>query len=189
GEPPRAPSELVDGVTPDLDALVLGLLAKSPQDRIGYAADVAAALAELIGTTFLVAEFSRAERRRGHRVVTGECVPVAGGGMTMTEFSAGPLHPLRGLLNAIGDECQQGGQEVASRLLGARAALLAEYEPAMAAFVDPTAGQLARGLPAPAARERVLECLTETLAAFGAASPLVLVLDYLQWADDLTLAF
>src|SRR6185369_10728830 len=133
GEPPRAPSELVDGVTPDLDALVLGLLAKSPQDRIGYAADVAAALAELIGTskpeleadylyrpqmvgrhqlleellergsrletahgglvllggesgigkTFLVAEFSRAERRRGHRVVTGECVPVAGGGMTM----------------------------------------------------------------------------------------------------------
>lgn len=48
-EHPIAPSEIVDGVAPELDALILGLLAKSPQERLGYVADVASTLAELSG--------------------------------------------------------------------------------------------------------------------------------------------
>jgi serine/threonine protein kinase len=44
---PLAPSKLVDGVPPQLDALVLRLLAKDPRERFGHAGDVAAALAEL----------------------------------------------------------------------------------------------------------------------------------------------
>src|SRR5262249_44808926 len=40
-------SELVEGVPPRLDALLLRLLAKPPAERLGYADDVAAVLAEL----------------------------------------------------------------------------------------------------------------------------------------------
>lgn len=42
--PPRRPSSLVAELDPALDELVLGLLAKSPAQRIGYAEDVADAL-------------------------------------------------------------------------------------------------------------------------------------------------
>ena len=45
--PPLPPSALGEGVAPELDALVLRLLAKRPQERPGYAEDVAAALAAL----------------------------------------------------------------------------------------------------------------------------------------------
>ena len=43
-EPPRRPSSLVADLPPALDELVLGLLAKSPAQRIGYAEDVAVVL-------------------------------------------------------------------------------------------------------------------------------------------------
>jgi hypothetical protein len=41
---PEAPSQLVGGVSPELDELVMGLLAKEPRERVGYADDVASAL-------------------------------------------------------------------------------------------------------------------------------------------------
>jgi protein kinase-like protein/AAA ATPase-like protein len=44
---PDPPSELVDSVPEELDALILRLLAKRPKDRPGHAGDVAAALAAL----------------------------------------------------------------------------------------------------------------------------------------------
>jgi serine/threonine protein kinase/tetratricopeptide (TPR) repeat protein len=238
GEPPRPPSELVDGVTSELEALILGLLAKAPQERIGYAADVAALLSQFlrvpkvaleaeylyrpeivgrerllsalsdrgasldrqcggmvllegesgIGKTFLVAELARMERLRGRRVITGECVPVATAGAATSEFSAGPLHPLRRLLRSIADECQRGGPAVADRLLGPRAAFLSDYEPAFGPFSAGSAAP-AKTLPAQAARARVLHSLAETVAAFSEESPLILIVDDLQWSDELTLAF
>lgn len=45
---PAPPSELVAGIPPELDQLVLRLLAKKPAERLGYAEDVARALAPLI---------------------------------------------------------------------------------------------------------------------------------------------
>src|SRR5262249_28554687 len=42
---PAPPSQRVRGLPPQLDALVLGLLAKEPRQRIGYASDIAAVLA------------------------------------------------------------------------------------------------------------------------------------------------
>lgn len=46
---PSPPSSLVDGVPPELDALIMALLAKRPRDRLGHAADLAAALEKLGG--------------------------------------------------------------------------------------------------------------------------------------------
>ncbi len=45
--PPTPPSRRVDGISPELDQLVLGLLAKDARDRIGYAEDVVKALDRL----------------------------------------------------------------------------------------------------------------------------------------------
>ena len=238
-EQPAVASDLVDGVSPQLDRLILGLLAKSPQERIGYAADVAAMISEILGTsvempeadylyrpqmagrqdllarlstaaanaaaghggfillggesgigkTFLVSEFSQSELKQKRRVITGECVPVATSGNTVTELTAGPLHPLRRLFRTIVDECRRGSPETVSRLLGPRASLLAAYEPELGVFAS-TSGELRPpALPSDAALERILKSVTDTLVALSADSPLILILDDLQWADELTLAF
>jgi eukaryotic-like serine/threonine-protein kinase len=45
---PPAPSSSMPGIAPELDELVMGLLAKDPRERVGYAEDVAAALDRII---------------------------------------------------------------------------------------------------------------------------------------------
>jgi serine/threonine protein kinase len=45
---PPAPSSSVPGIAAELDELVMGLLAKDPRERVGYAEDVAAALDRII---------------------------------------------------------------------------------------------------------------------------------------------
>ncbi len=48
-ESPSAPSEWVRGISPELDALVLRLLARNPQGRVGHAADAAEILRRQLG--------------------------------------------------------------------------------------------------------------------------------------------
>lgn len=242
-EAPVPPSELVSGVPVELDDLVLGLLAKLPRDRLGYAADVATALSSIIGDhviprdgidasaylyrpqivgrqdvlamltdhreravggtgalvllggesgigkTFLLSEFAQRSARRRLDVVTGECVPLSAAAAGNAEFTGGPLHALRRLFQSLADRCHAGGPLRAGRLLGKRAALLASYEPALLPFAGTADGLQTTALPPDAQRERLLQCLTELVAAAAAEGPLVLLVDDLQWADDLTLAF
>src|SRR5437868_5814686 len=141
-----------------------------------------------IGKTFLLAEFAQRSRAR-MRVVSGECLPLSANTTVVGEIASGPLHPLRGFLQIVADLCHQGGPPVTATLLGPRAAVLAPYEPALARFATEAELADARATPTDAARERLLECLRETLAALAADRPLLLLLDDLQWADDLTLAF
>jgi serine/threonine protein kinase/tetratricopeptide (TPR) repeat protein len=238
GERPRPLSDLVEGVPRDLEALVMSLLAKSPQDRLGYAADIAAVLAASagvekptleadylyrpqivgrqeilsrlaevgarldagrgglvllggasgLGKTFALAEFARRERQRGRKVITGECLPISTHASTITELSGGPLHPLRKVLRSIADDCRRGGQSVYERLLGHRGRFLVDYEPEFVRFSG-DASTTTTSLPALAARERVLESLRETIVAYSREAPLLVLLDDLQWADELTIAF
>jgi serine/threonine protein kinase len=243
-EPPRQPSELVRDLPPALEALILGLLVKSPDGRIGYAADVSRALAEIAaervpvpvpaspprryryrprfsgrcqlmarvrtyvedskegrGTLVLVAgesgvgktrfamEVTQMSRAAQVRVVTGQCVARFSGSGGLV--GSAPLHPLRAFLQAVADRCQHGGEEVSRRVLGGRGPILAAYEPALAQVP----GEDERAAPASSAavraeptRGQIVSALVETTAAFAADRPLLLILDDLQWADDLTLA-
>ena len=136
------------------------------------------------GKTRLAGEIAtRAARTHDVRVITGECEPVAVGGGGV---HAAPLHPLRPLLRAIADRCREGGRAEADRLLGPEGGLLAAYEPALAPFAG-TVDSL--GPNASAARYRVLSLLLDVVTAFATSEPLLLVIDDLQWADELTLAF
>ncbi|HKQ70035.1 MAG TPA: AAA family ATPase, partial [Polyangiaceae bacterium] len=238
---PVPPSEFVSGLPPDVEDLILALLAKAPRARIGHASDVAERLgralghAEIarpshaaplyrpelsgredilaslddfvqqarggrgamillggesgIGKTFLCSEFAFRAGRNGFRVITGECIglsaPIAGS----RDVSSGPLHPLRRFLQAVADICHERGSDDRQRILGDAAAYLAPYEPCLSVFAEPTTEVRAASLPGPARSEVVLAVLTETLRQFAVDAPVLLILDDLQWSDDLTLQF
>jgi len=226
-QPPRPPSQLVDGVSPQLESLILNLLEKQRGARLGYADDVAERLVAAgaepdtavqvetaaylyrpqivgrdetisalrgrlsevskgagalvmlggvsgIGKTSVAAAFAREASFDDFQIVTGECDPVGGQ----------PLHPLRPLLRAIADHCR-GQRDVIERVLGDRLAVLRDLDPSLDALTDE---QTPRVPPAAVSR-RLFGDLAETLAAFARERKLLLLVDDLQWADEITLRF
>lgn len=141
-----------------------------------------------IGKTFLSAEVAQRALLAGVKVITSECLPSTPAGV-FTEAGAAPLQGFRRLFEALRDRCRERGQAEVERLFGERLVLLGEYLPALRRLErggDPSGGP--PPLPASAARERIVEAVLDTLAAFVTGRPSLLALDDLQWADDLTLA-
>ncbi|HEU4582051.1 MAG TPA: protein kinase [Polyangiaceae bacterium] len=238
GAAPLAPSELATGVPAAIEELLLSLLAKSPQKRIGHASDVAARIAAAlgersavvsgdsvplfrpklsgrdeilrqlaeqlrraqvkngglvllagesgIGKTFLTSELAYGALEQGFRVVTGGATPLVADAAEHAQPSAGPFHGLRRLLQTIADACLELGPEERQRVLGERAAYLAPFEPSLEAFVMP--GHAADALPGVAGSERVISAFAETLRSYVGNTPLLLMVDDLQWADPLTIS-
>lgn len=240
--PPIAPSQVADGVSPQLDALVMGLLERNPRDRIGHASDVAGALADLgaqavplddslrakdylyrpeivgrgalleaalgqitqlrsgrggltliagesgIGKTSFASEVARRAGAQDVRVVTSECTALAvaeGRGVRQ----GGPLYPLARLLQSVADRCVAEGAALTRTLLGERAKILSATEPSLRHLPGIESYPEPSEVPGEAARRRLIDAMAETLSAFAIDRPILVVLDDLQWADDLTLAF
>lgn len=238
---PVRPSQLVESVPDELDTLIMRLLEKRPRNRLGYAADIAAALARLgatpltpapgrkprpylyrpglvgrdtvlervqslvgnldlkkggmmlvggesgVGKTRLVMEIGREWGESHTRVLTGECTPEPKSGTA--RLTKRPLAPLRRTLRAIADLCIENGRVETQRLLGKRLKVLAAFEPDLLTLDGAEDVPVPPELPAEAARLRVFECLAETFAALASMSPVLLILDDLQWADELTIGF
>ena len=140
------------------------------------------------GKTLLVNELARQATLAGMTVVAGECRPIVGESTTVDPRDA-PLHPFRPLLRTIADHCRSGGPAVAKRILGSWAKLLARHEPALENVPGQEEMPDSRALNGEAARDRLLGALREILLAFAAEKSLLLVLDDLQWADELSLTF
>lgn len=128
------------------------------------------------GKTRLVLEAAGKARRAGTEVLHGECLPDA----------AIPYGGLARPLQWLADLCRARRPEEVRALLGDGGPVLAAVEPAFAA-IPGAEGPLAPlgGLDA---RLRLWTVTAEALRA-ACDRHLVLVLDDLQWADDLTLGF
>ncbi len=154
--------------------------AKLGKLAVGRGSCVALRGASGAGKTRLAAEIATRAASVGIRVVAGECEPVA----VNESVRAAPLHPLRPLLRAIADRCREGGRTEAERVLGTDGHLLAAYEPALAPFVR-TSDRSSTGV----ARFRLFSVLREIVSSVVSEEPILLVLDDMQWSDELTLAF
>ena len=98
------------------------------------------------------------------------------------------LGALRPVLKFIAESCRELGKKETGRVLGHRAAILAAYEPAL---LDLPGGEVAppAELPPDAARLRLFSFLDETLGGLAAQRRCLVIIDDLQWADELTLDF
>jgi eukaryotic-like serine/threonine-protein kinase len=141
-----------------------------------------------IGKTFFASEAARRAAGRRVKVVIGECDPPAPHAAGSLEMATSALGPLRRYFEFVRDGCREGGPDALKRLLGDALPALAPYSPALASLRDQTPIPELSKLPQDAGRERLLTALTQTLAASVNEAPLMLVLDDLQWADELTLA-
>ncbi len=145
-----------------------------------------------VGKTRVILELARRLEIGGLAVVAGECQPVGvgvGGERDGLGIRSAPLHPFRPVLQAIADACIERGADEAERILGPRARILADVEPCLAQVPGLGNHPEPPSIGDDASRYRQIEALGETLAEFSSIAPLVVVIDDLQWADDLTLNF
>jgi serine/threonine protein kinase/tetratricopeptide (TPR) repeat protein len=142
-----------------------------------------------IGKTYLASEVARMAVSEGMQVVTGECQPLAGPNPAGEQPRGAPLHPFSRLLQTLADRCRQYGAEETHRLLGNGGRLLAAYEPSLAELPGQADELEPEGLAGEEARRRVLETLAAAIAALAVEQPLMVILDDLQWADEMSLGF
>ncbi len=132
-----------------------------------------------IGKTRVALEAARRAAGDGALVLAGEA----------SARGARPLAPLRKVLQVVSEKCTVGGAQKTTTLVGQNAKIFAAYEPSFVVvpgfelFPDP------EPLPAPEARRRLLASLRTTLDNLAQEQPLLVIIDDLQWADELTLAF
>lgn len=139
-----------------------------------------------VGKTRLATELARRARFRGVWTSSGACQPLSG---ARHGLGGAPLHGLRGVLRDIGDYCRAAGARETARILGPRAAVLALYEPSLADLVDAGATAPARLPTTGASRRRLTSWLAQTLSEFAPPKGLLVLVDDVQWADEVTLGF
>jgi eukaryotic-like serine/threonine-protein kinase len=138
-----------------------------------------------IGKTFFTTEVAQRATLAGFRVVTGECIPLDVTTMTPADAGTRPLQGFRHLFESLRERCQEHGAEEFDQLFGDRLPVLCQSVPVLRHLSN----EAVSTLPASAARERIVTAVADTIAAYVTrGGPLLLALDDLQWADDLTLA-
>ncbi|MDO9020945.1 MAG: protein kinase [Deltaproteobacteria bacterium] len=138
-----------------------------------------------VGKTRLALEVARVAQARGFTVIESTC---EGGRSDPGRLPASPLlHAFGPLLLAVADRCRQCGADETARLLGPGATLLASYEPSLRGLPGVAVGE-PPPLGGEAAVRRLQAAMCAMVLALAEREPLMLILDDLQWADELSLA-
>jgi serine/threonine protein kinase len=135
-----------------------------------------------IGKTYLAMAFARRAMAQGFTVVADSCAP----GQDLEGNTDTPLLPFRRFLQAISDRCVEMGPDTTALLLGPSLHLLAPYEPSLGELPGAEFFAPPPELAAQAARARLIQAIHGVIRAFLEASPLLLMVDDLQWIDDLS---
>ncbi|MCA9521723.1 MAG: protein kinase, partial [Myxococcales bacterium] len=165
-----------------LDRL-LNMLARA---RDGHGAFVALSGPSGVGKTRLALEVARRAILHQVTVVAAAC-EAPRRSQTTGDLGGTPLHALRPFLRMLADRAQSEGHALTMRLLRNRGPILALFEPALAELPGVGEQPVPAELPAGAARGRILTAIEETIASFVTEDPMLLVIDDLQWADELSL--
>lgn len=132
-----------------------------------------------VGKSRLAQEASRIAQLQDWFVFVGECLDTGGR----------PFEGFRLPLLAVGDICREGGAAATARYLGQRGAILARYEPSIA-DVTGLGGTPLPAIPDPEREHlRLYSAVALTLRELAMAKPILLIVDDLQWADELTIGF
>lgn len=197
--PPRAPSGLVPDLDPDLEALILALLAKAPEDRPGYASDVAKVLVRLgadprdprpapPARPYLYRARCAGRRAELDRLRRELDRLESGRGWLTILFGESGVGKTRLARELVEDAAQRGLTVLLAECVEA-APPLAAVRPALERVADQ---RLASGDTAPSPpsedREALLDAVVADVASLAEEAPLLLVVDDLQWADELSLS-
>ncbi len=202
GTAPHGPSGVARGAgylyRPELVGRdeALGALETAIKHALDGAGTMAVIVGESgVGKTFLAAEAGRRAQLQHLRVVAGDALVIAPtdgrgeGAAAGTPIHGPPFHLFRPLLQTVADLCREAPDDaVFDDLLGERAAILAPYEPALAVLRGKDRRSPPAEIPGEATRRRAVNALKEVLAACARTQPLCLIVDDLQWADDLSMA-
>ncbi|MFC1853419.1 tetratricopeptide repeat protein [candidate division CSSED10-310 bacterium] len=132
-----------------------------------------------VGKTRLVMEFGREAARQNIQVLTGEC----------TDRTGNTFEVFQKPLQAIADRCRERGLEETERLLGRRGKILALHEPSLASLPGQKAYPDPVELKPDEAMIRLFSYFSEMLRELARDEPLLIILDDLQWVDNLTVGF
>ena len=135
-----------------------------------------------VGKTRLAAEVARSEAGGELSVLTGECASLG-----IDEAHGAPLAPLTEVFHTIADRCRERGATEIENLLGVHGPLLSAFAPELKDLGGEGGWDAPEPLPARAARARLVRASVDALVALARAQPLILIVDDVQWADDLTM--
>lgn len=134
-----------------------------------------------IGKTYLAMHAARQAASYGVQILASSC-----GAPGAAERPA--LHPFRAVLQAVADVCL-ASPELTPKLLGEHGRILATVEPRIGSLRSLTLTSEPDAVSGEGTQRRLFAALAHMLEAYAATWPSVLVLDDLQWADELTLRF
>jgi tetratricopeptide (TPR) repeat protein len=140
-----------------------------------------------LGKTRLLRELAANAAARDDVVVIAQCAGFGSSQRTDAPSLSGPLQPFSGFLTRLADLCRGAGPVERERLLGDRGGLLSMFEPSLAEFAPAEQREMS-GSP-DALRARLFAALRDTLYAFADGRRLLILIDDLQWADELTIGF
>ena len=146
-----------------------------------------------VGKTRILRELAARAVQSRTVVVIAQCAGVgSSSGAAEGAFTA-PLHPFRAFLLRVADLCRERGKDEARRLLGSNGRLLLAFEPLLGEWVASSPGSLPEKtettLTPDMARARLFGALRDTFYAYAGGRPMLILIDDLQWADELTVGF